>query len=85
VPIRRDGPEPFFVGDIVRLRKQHPCGGFEWHVYRVGADIGIQCLTCERRVMLQRRELERRMRAFVSRGEDYLPEVAVNSDDGDRE
>ena len=49
------------VGDVVTLRKVHPCGGYRWEVYRVGADIGIRCATCGRRVMLERRALEKRL------------------------
>ncbi|MEX0763105.1 MAG: DUF951 domain-containing protein [Dehalococcoidia bacterium] len=52
---------PFGVGDRITLKKPHPCGGREWEVYRIGADIGLKCLTCDRRVMLVRREVERRM------------------------
>ncbi len=57
------------MGDVVRLRKPHPCGGFEWEVTRLGADIGLRCLECGRRLMLARSTLERRLKAFVSRGE----------------
>ena len=53
------------LGDRVRLRKAHPCGGFEWEVVRLGADIGLECLTCGHRVLLTRRELARRMKARV--------------------
>ena len=49
------------VGDIARMRKQHPCGGFEWEITRIGADIGMRCLKCGRRVMLERGEFERRV------------------------
>jgi len=56
---------PFAVGDRVTLKKAHPCGGSEWEVYRIGADIGLRCLTCGRRVMLRRREAERRTVARV--------------------
>ena len=61
-------PVPFFMEDVVRLRKPHPCGSFEWRVVRVGADIGLRCLTCDRRVLLPRRTLEKRLKQFVSRG-----------------
>ncbi|MFH0846819.1 MAG: DUF951 domain-containing protein [Chloroflexota bacterium] len=57
------------LGDIVRLRKKHPCGGYEWRIIRLGADIGLKCLTCDRYVMLPRTELERRIKTFVTRGE----------------
>ena len=57
------------VGDVIRLKKKHPCGGFEWRVIRIGADIGIKCLTCSHFVMIPRSELERRIKTFASRGE----------------
>lgn len=65
-----------WLGDIVRLRKPHPCGGYEWRVVRLGADIGIRCLKCGRRVLLARRDFERRVKAFVQRGEPE-PESAL--------
>ena len=52
-------------GEVYRLRRQHPCGGWEWKVFRAGADIGIECLTCQRRVVLERRKFESRMKARV--------------------
>ena len=53
------------VGDRLKLAKPHPCGAREWEVTRVGADIGLACAGCGRRVMLERRDLERRFRGFV--------------------
>jgi hypothetical protein len=55
------------VGDRVELAKQHPCGSRSWAVARTGADIGLVCDGCGRRVFLERRELERRFRRFVAR------------------
>ncbi|HSF83344.1 MAG TPA: DUF951 domain-containing protein [Anaerolineales bacterium] len=51
--------------DVVRLRKPHPCGSYEWKIVRLGADIGLQCLRCERRVLLTRRELARRLKSIL--------------------
>jgi hypothetical protein len=42
------------AGDRVQMRKKHPCGSDEWIIYRVGADIGLRCLGCDRRVLLPR-------------------------------
>ena len=56
------------LGDVVRLKKKHPCGSDQWQVVRLGADIGIKCLKCQRRVLLVRSTFERRVKAFVSRG-----------------
>jgi hypothetical protein len=57
----------FRVGDVVQLRKPHPCGGFVWEVVRLGADIGLKCSTCGRRVLVPRITVERRMKKFVER------------------
>ena len=57
----------FHVDDVVELRKPHPCGGAQWTVVRLGADIGLKCGTCERRLALPRRTLERRLKRFVRR------------------
>ena len=75
-----DRPDPadpmdLRMGDIVRLRKKHPCGGFDWEIVRLGGDIGLQCLTCRRRVILERPVLRRRIRQFVSRGEALSSDV----------
>lgn len=53
------------TGDIVRLRKAHPCGSYDWEVVRVGADIGIKCLKCQRMVLLERNVFERRLKTIV--------------------
>jgi len=71
-------PVAFAVGDIVRLKKSHPCGGVDWSVVRLGADIGIKCQTCGRRVLLPRRDLERRMRLFVTRAPAVEPAERVD-------
>ena len=63
------------MGDVLRLRRKHPCGGFEWEVVRVGLDCGLRCLTCGRRVLLDRPTLHRRIREVVSRGEPVDPEI----------
>ena len=52
------------LGDVVRLKKPHPCGSYEWQVVRLGADISIKCLKCHRRVLLERGVLERRLKGI---------------------
>jgi hypothetical protein len=56
------------VGDVVQLRKPHPCGGSTWRVVRTGADIAARCLRCNHRVMIERPVFERRIKAFLERG-----------------
>jgi hypothetical protein len=60
------------LGDVLRLRRPHPCGGSEWLVDRLGADIGLRCLSCGRHVLVERRALERRIAAFVKRGDPAM-------------
>lgn len=54
------------IGDVVQLKKKHPCGSDEWQVIRVGADIGLRCQKCQRRVLLEREVFERRLKVFRS-------------------
>lgn len=56
------------LGDVVRLRKAHPCGSERWRIDRLGADIGLRCLGCARHVLIDRVVLERRIVAFEERG-----------------
>jgi hypothetical protein len=63
------------LGDVVELKRAHPCGGREWLVDRVGADIGLRCRTCGRHVLLERRTLEMRIASFVSRGDAALTDA----------
>jgi hypothetical protein len=73
------GPEvvEFRLGDVLTLRRAHPCGSHEWLVDRLGADIGLRCRGCERHVLLDRRTLERRLIGFVSRGNLAISRAVV--------
>lgn len=51
------------VGDLFRMRRKHPCGSFDFRVYRTGADIGIECTGCGRRVLLDRQKFESRAKS----------------------
>lgn len=64
----------FALGDRVRLRKPHPCGSYDWQVVRLGADIGLKCEGCGRRVLLPRSEAEKRVKSILSRGTVVPPE-----------
>ncbi len=54
------------VGDVVVLRKAHPCGSDRWEVLRIGADFRLRCQGCGRLVMLPRSKVERRIRKIES-------------------
>lgn len=68
-----------FLGDVLRLRRRHPCGGDTWLVDRLGADIGLRCETCARHVLLERPVLERRVAGFVRRGDPVLSAAVAPS------
>jgi len=55
----------FFLGDIVKLKKPHPCGGYEWEVMRTGMDFRIKCLTCGHQVMISRPNFEKRVKKII--------------------
>ena len=57
------------VGDKVTLRKKHPCGGLDWEVVRIGADIGLVCETCRRRILLPRGTFNKRVKKIHKREE----------------
>ncbi|MEN8172733.1 MAG: DUF951 domain-containing protein [Chloroflexota bacterium] len=59
------------INDIVRLRKPHPCGSHKWKVLRLGADIRLECMGCQRIVMLTRRKLAQRLKAVVADQEKH--------------
>ena len=71
------------LGDVVRLKRPHPCGNDTWTVDRLGADIGLRCRGCRRHVLLERRALERRLVEFVERGDPALTAAVTPSDDVD--
>ncbi len=65
---------PVRAGDVVRLKKAHPCGANEWEVHKLGMDIGLTCLGCGRKVRLERYDFDRRFRGFERRSDETLPE-----------
>jgi hypothetical protein len=71
--------EKLFVGDVVEMRKPHPCGGTIWEVVRVGADIGLICQQCGRRVLMPRRKFAHQARRFLRRGVDNRESGAADN------
>lgn len=63
------------IGDVLRLRRPHPCGSVEWRVERLGADIGLACTRCGRRVLLERSHVERRLEAVIRTDPTDSPEA----------
>ncbi len=60
-------PTVIHPGDIVRLRKKHPCGSYEWEVVRTGTDVGLRCLGCHHKIMLTRSAFEKAVKQVVRR------------------
>lgn len=73
---------PFAVGDVVTMRKPHPCGGSTWEVRRVGADLGMVCRTCGRRIMMDRFEVQRRMVRRVPGNVESDADIKLSSPSG---
>lgn len=63
------GMEELLLGDLVQMRKTHPCGSDKWTVIRVGADIKIRCQGCSRIVMMDRADFVKRMKKIIAHSE----------------
>lgn len=57
----------FQIGDIVKLKKAHPCGTNEWEILRVGMDFRLKCVGCGRQVMVPRKMIEKIFRGFIKK------------------
>lgn len=66
------GPLAFQIGDVLELKKTHPCGSTRWEIVRLGADIGIVCQGCGRRVLIDRVRLEKSAKRCVNREVERL-------------
>ena len=69
-------PVLLLLGDVVRLKRRHPCGGDTWLIDRLGADVGLRCKGCGRHVLIARSSLERRLAGFVERGDPAITAAA---------
>jgi len=58
-------PVKLDIGDIVELKKEHPCGSKQWEITRTGADIRMKCLGCQHQVLVPRTKFEKSMRKIV--------------------
>ena len=58
------------VGDIVKLKKPHPCGSHEWEILRVGADFRIKCVGCGHQIMVERKMVEKNTKGIRKKGEN---------------
>lgn len=53
------------VGDVLRLKKEHPCGSREWQVLRIGADFRLKCTGCGHQIMIPRRQAEKNIKEIL--------------------
>lgn len=53
------------IGDILKLKKPHPCGSKEWEVLRVGADFRLKCVGCGHQIMTPRRQVEKNVKEVI--------------------
>ncbi len=58
------------IGDIVELKKGHPCGGKSWRIIRIGADFKLVCTTCGAHIMLPRTKLEKSIKKVMNKNDD---------------
>lgn len=58
------------IGDIVKMKKQHPCGSDQWEILRTGMDFGIKCCGCGRFVMLPRPKFEKSVKAIIEKSDE---------------
>lgn len=59
----------FEVGQVIKMKKQHPCGTNEWEILRVGMDFKLKCMGCEHVVMVSRKLVEKNFRGFLEKQE----------------
>jgi hypothetical protein len=58
------------VGDVLTMKKQHPCGSNRWRVLRIGADFKMRCLGCDHEIMTARSKIEKNIRKIERENED---------------
>ncbi len=59
----------YAIGDVVKLKKKHPCGSFEWEILRVGADFRLKCQGCAHQIMIPRTQVEKNTRSIKKSAE----------------
>ncbi len=62
--------QTFHIGDVVQLKKQHPCGSADWEVVRIGADFKIKCQGCAHIVIIPRHEFQKKIKKIISKKEE---------------
>ena len=60
-------PEKYEIGDVIRMKKPHPCGSHEWEILRVGADFRLKCIGCGHQIMVPRRLVEKNTKEITKK------------------
>ena len=60
-------PEKYVIGDVIRMKKPHPCGSHEWEILRVGADFRLKCIGCGHQIMVPRRLVEKNTKEITKK------------------
>lgn len=63
----QDSLRQLAVGDVIYLKKPHPCGCHEWRILRIGADFRLECSKCLHQIMLSRSEIEKRTKKIIKK------------------
>ena len=71
----------FVAGDVVKMKKVHPCGSFEWTIERLGADVWIKCNKCGRRVIIDRETLYKRAKGAREQMKKNMAQISGSSKD----
>ena len=69
------------LNDIVRLKKPHPCGENKWKIERMGADMKLRCLGCDKLVWLKRTDFDKRVRKIQDKNGKFVSIVNYNPED----
>lgn len=59
----------FGLNDVVQMKKQHPCGENKWKIIRMGMDVRVKCLGCERSVLIPRNEFSKKVKKVILKAE----------------
>lgn len=60
----------YLIGDVVKMKKAHPCGGDKWEVLRIGMDFRIRCQTCGHSLLIPRSKFEKSVKVVLQRGDE---------------
>ena len=73
------------VGDVVTMKKPHPCGSKEWEILRVGADFRLKCMGCGHQIMVPRKMVEKNTKNLIKKEKQYITDtknyVRINTRD----